>query len=998
MSTPVIESTSKVLLDAVASPILIFRDGHIVFANRAACAALGGDQPVVIGSPLERWIHPDDWTKLRAWDQPGEQTTAETLRFLRADQTVMTAEFTTNPMRFEGQSAWVGIVAKSPDETPADPAIRYRFDVMTQHMDEVVTEMDGATRLTYVSPSVSAILGYAPEEMIGHLSQEFIPAEARDETMQSMRALLREGSISQAQYPVLHKDGHWVWLETSGASIRGVDNEPLRIVTVSRDITARKQAEDILHRTRERFRTLAEHMNDFIVEISPEGRMLYISPSCKRILGYDADALMQNWSLETVHPDDLTRISQLMQAALLDHGDRYAEFRIRHQNGNFIWVEAAGSVIRQESGEIRSLMAVCRDVTTRKQAEEILQSSEQRYRMLAEQMNDIIVETDPHGKITYVTASCLPVIGYTQEELLNTVSFDWIHPDDRSRIMQVFNEALIDGQARVVPFRYQHKMGHYVWLEASGSIVEDTSNHHQRVQMVCRDVTARKLAEDALREAESLMRQVMELVPVDIYIYDVVEHCNIFHNRKTNLGYHLQDLADGSDLYYGNFVHPDDRPVFEEKSQRLAEARDGEIIDSEHRMWHAAGQWRWIAFHDMVFKRDADGKPTQFLGYYQDVTERREVEAALRLSEEKLRTIADNMHDMVSMVDANLIFTHASPAHQIILGYAPDDLIGHAVMDYVHPDDLELVVRSAQSAYQRRDSDMIEFRFRHADGYYIWLETTGRVITDAAGKVTGAVFTSRDISERRWMQRAMVEQERLVTALQKEQELGGLMQRMMTRLSHELRTPLAVISSSTDLLEYYGQRMNETQRGERLHQIRSQVRALTGMLDNMSLVVKGLTFSSDFSASPYDLERLCRQVIEDVPKLLKASQTIDLRLNGPTNHVPADEHLMRLTLTHLLSNALKYSAADSVVEIEVNATAEAIELKVIDHGVGILPDERERIFEPFFRGTNINEAPGLGIGLSIVEKAIVSHHGSIDLSSEPGRGTRVTVKLPLKVD
>jgi PAS domain S-box-containing protein len=878
VSTPVSESTSKLLLDAVACPLLVFRDGHITFANLAACSALRSDQPALVGSPLERWIHPDDWTKLRGWDQPGDQTTTQTLRFLRADQQVVTAECAASPTSFEGQPAWMGTFLP-----PAEPA-----------------------------------------------GQEDVKAA--------------------------------------------------------------------LHRIRERFNILAEHMNDFIVEISTEATLLYVSPSCKRVLDFEADELRQNWSLSLVHPDDLERINQAIQAALQGKIDPYIVFRAQHRNGDYVWLEASGSVVRHESGEVRSLIAVCRDVTRRKQIEDALLASEQRYRTLAEQMNDVILELMPDGKITYVSPSCLSVLGYAPEELLDHVSFDWIPPEDRDVVTRQFMESVVDRNPYVVSFRFQHKKGYVIWLEASCTVVENAADHSLRVQAICRDFTAHKLTEDALRQAESLMRQVMELVPVDIYIYDVAEQCNIFHNRKTNLGYHLEDIAQASDAYYGQFVHPDDRAIFDDKVRRLAQAKDGEIIDSEHRMWHADGEWRWIAFHDMVFKRDADGKPTQFLGYFQDVTERRNVEAALRLSEERLRTIADNMHDMVSMVDANLIFTHASPAHRIALGYEPSDLIGHSAIEYIHPDDLELVRRSAQTAFQKRDGDMIEYRFKHADGYYVWVETSGRVMTDSAGNVTGAVFTSRDISERRWMQRALVEQERLVTALQKEQELGELMQRMMSRLSHELRTPLAVISSSTDLLEYYGQRMNETQRVERLHQIRSQIRTLTGMLDNMSLVVKGLSFSSDFSASTYDLERLCRQIIDDVPKLLKAAQTIDLRLSGPLSQVPADEHLMRLILTHLLSNALKYSPPASRVEIDVNATTEAIELKVIDHGFGILPEDRDRVFEPFFRGTNINEAPGLGIGLSIVEKAVASHHGIIELTSEPGKGTQVMVKLPLKLD
>ncbi|MBL8157880.1 MAG: PAS domain S-box protein, partial [Anaerolineae bacterium] len=168
-------------------------------------------------------------------------------------------------------------------------------------------------------------------------------------------------------------------------------------------------------------------------------------------------------------------------------------------------------------------------------------------------------------------------------------------------------------------------------------------------------------------------------------------------------------------------------------------------------------------------------------------------------------------------------------------------------------------------------SDPAEFRYRHHDGYYVWLESIGTSILDDAKNFSGAVFTSRDISERRWMQRALVEQERMLAILQKEQELGSLKTRMMSRLSHELRTPLAVISTSSDLLEHYFHKMTDTQRQERLQQIRSQIKHFTSMLDNMSLVVKGINFNSEFASSPYDLEKLYQETIHEIRNTLKTT-------------------------------------------------------------------------------------------------------------------------------
>jgi len=306
-----------------------------------------------------------------------------------------------------------------------------------------------------------------------------------------------------------------------------------------------------------------------------------------------------------------------------------------------------------------------------------------------------------------------------------------------------------------------------------------------------------------------------------------------------------------------------------------------------------------------------------------------------------------------------------------------------------------MVQAKVQAAVEKQQPDSAEFRFRHNDGYYLWLETNGSLALGDDGEFSGAIFASRDVSERRWMQRAMLEQEKLLVMLQKEQELSSLKTRMMSRLSHELRTPLAVISTSADLLDLYGKRMTDEQRGARLQQIKTQVKHFTSMLDNISLVVKGISYSMDFAPSPYNLEVTATSTINDLKELLHATHEVKLHLSGDVSAVNSDEQLMRLILTHVLANALKYSPPTKPITVTAVLSPEAITLTVQDQGMGILPEDKDRIFEAFFRGMNIGEVPGLGIGLSIVKDAIDSMEGSIEVESQVGVGTTVTVRIPL---
>lgn len=417
-----------------------------------------------------------------------------------------------------------------------------------------------------------------------------------------------------------------------------------------------------------------------------------------------------------------------------------------------------------------------------------------------------------------------------------------------------------------------------------------------------------------------------------------------------------------------------------------------QYVYSEFRIRHRQGHYVWCEASGQIAAQP-DGSAAA-ISVVREIGRRRTATEALESSEARLRVITENMRDLLAQTDTMLCFVYINPAFAQVLGYESKDLLGRSVFELVHPDDLDHVQQRAIRAIERRESATIDFRYRHAEGYYIWLETIGNLIIDTAGNFQGAVFVARDITDRRRMQRAILEGEKLGAALQKEQELSALKSKMMMRISHEFRTPLSVILSSAELLQLYGERMNAEQRGERFDQIQLQIHHLTSILDDMALIVRGMLEPLQLRPIPLDLQELLSSVTRDMRISNTRQIEVALQSTGELRLVHADPKLLRLIVANLLSNAIKYSPDGGEVRLVVDVTPKTIMIQVHDTGIGIPYEEQKMIFEPFFRGSNIEERAGLGIGLRIVKDAVETHRGTLHVQSVPGKGTTFTVRLP----
>ncbi len=243
------------------------------------------------------------------------------------------------------------------------------------------------------------------------------------------------------------------------------------------------------------------------------------------------------------------------------------------------------------------------------------------------------------------------------------------------------------------------------------------------------------------------------------------------------------------------------------------------------------------------------------------------------------------------------------------------------------------------------------------------------------------------------LQRIKAEEE-IRAALGKEQELNELKSRFIAMVSHEYRTPLTAIVLATELLSEYDERLTKDNRNEQFTRIRQSVKVMNALLDDIIAYNKAELGKLEFFPQYVDIEKFCLSLANEVEMVGKNKSKIDLTVRNGNILANIDENLVRKILVNLLSNAMKYSPENTVIEFDVNVKKDEVEFVVKDNGYGMSEETRERLFEPFFRGENVGNISGTGLGLAVVKSSVDIHKGRIYFDSEPGKGTTFVVTIP----
>ncbi len=359
----------------------------------------------------------------------------------------------------------------------------------------VILSDDGTVR--YQSPSFETHLGYDRDETVGLNVFELVHQEDRARVQERfLLGLDKPGYIETVGLRFRRKDGQWRYLEATGTNLLH-DPAVRGIVVSSRDATERQQAERQLRRSEKHFRSLTENISDLIAIVSPDGTIIYQSPSYQRLLGYEEGELVGKLSFDYVHPDDVEHVAEMFLESLNKPGlVRTTEVRFKHRDGSWRYFEATGTNLLHDPA-VRGIVINSRDIAERKEAELRLRASEEHFRSLIENASDLIAVLEEDGTFKYQSPSFTSVMGYGPGELLGRNAFELVHPEDTSRVQQKFEEGnRAPGHVETVAFRMRHRDGSWRDLEVTGTNLLNDPAVRGAV-MNARDITERKREEEA---------------------------------------------------------------------------------------------------------------------------------------------------------------------------------------------------------------------------------------------------------------------------------------------------------------------------------------------------------------------------------------------------------------------------------------------------------------------------------------------------------------------
>ncbi|MFP4289496.1 MAG: PAS domain S-box protein [Bacteroidales bacterium] len=597
-------------------------------------------------------------------------------------------------------------------------------------------------RIIDINLSLAKLLGFQKSEAIGKHILEFF--HKKDHQL-VRKKLLKE--IANPYEATLLKKNYEELIAEIRAHNMEWEGDIVRVVTI-RDLTEIRKKDNHLRESRAKYKRIAENMTDVVWTADLHFNTTYVSPSVEKILGDTPEQQMKRDITEKYPEETIQYFQKLREEHLQLESDSSAaknrsvivETQHYKPDGSVIWISENISFIRDKEGSPIGFLGVLRDITQRKALEEKLIKSERKYRDLIENSYEIIYKLNQQGEITFLSPSWTRFLGHEVNEVEGKRIFDFLHPDDISNVLNIMGDAFKTGK-RVQNFHYRirHKNGHYCWHATSASPIRDDEGNIAEYLGVAQDVTEHVKTQHDLNMTQRLYRESIDNSSDLIFVKDETLTYLVV-NRA---------LAGFFGLEKEQIIGKTDRDLMGEEGCKACMASDEKARTSDKPVIVEEKIGDQV-FETIKFSIDMGNGKKGLVGFIRDITKQRDLSNQIRSKTQLLQNITDNMFDLVSMADAEGNFTFLSKSHKI-LGYPLDDLIGKNILHFVHPDDQQYMQGKIAEATQKQEEDKVEYRYMRADGSFLWLETMGKVLTDDKRQVSGLIFSSRDITERKKM-------------------------------------------------------------------------------------------------------------------------------------------------------------------------------------------------------------------------------------------------------
>ncbi len=876
-------------------------------------------------------------------------------------------------------------------------------------------------RFVEVNDYFLKIFDYRREDVIGKTTRDLNIYANPDQRASFIQLLKAQGFVRDFEVQIRIRNDEF---RTGLLSLEMIElqNEKYLITVVS-DITEYKKLQDQFKQSEDRYRNLFDWSPDGIIITRLDGSVFAHNRAVELASGYFGEDF-EKINVQEIYVDSMRR-NQILSVLKTNGRVRDFELALRRKDGsifftlmNVDWIELEGQ---------KMLFATLRDITELRKAQAVLQENEKRYHEFFTTSRDCVFITSDSGKWIDFNDAAVEMFGYGSREELFSVAVPTLYVNEEDRV--VFLRA-IDQQGSVQEnfSRLKRKDGRVIdALIISGVRINKDTSEKEYFGTI-RDVTERKRMEDDLRASEERYRLLAENASDVIWTMDLDGRFTYFSpSVQQQRGYTVEEAMA---LTMGQTLTPVSLfpalKIFNEAAVKAKAGQKQEPVHMELEHYRKDGSAIWCDLTCSLLC-DSSKNAIGFMGITRDITKRKQGEVALKESEQRYRLLADNISDVIFILDLNMHFTYFSPSIKQKFGFTPEEMLLKRVDEVLDPDSFQIVLSAIGEELGDEQSGnvdlqrtrVLEVREYCKDGSLIDVEIKASFLRDEENHPVGILGVIRDIAERKRSEKELRESYQnletkvklrtieLEAANQKLVETAEELKRSMkvkseflANISHELRTPLNSIIGFSEVLvdETFGP-LNLKQK-EYLNYVLISGKHLLSLINDVLEMAKMEAGKEKLVISVIFMKDLLEESVALIQEMaLKKKIITCLDLPQDIGCIDADERKIKEVVYNLFSNAIKFTPDGGRIKIGAVRMESEIEVTIQDSGIGISKENVPKIFEAFTRLDNpfTRLTEGTGLGLAYSRKLIELHRGKIWVESEGvGKGSTFKFTVPIK--
>ena len=866
--------------------------------------------------------------------------------------------------------------------------------ILNAALDAIVI-INHKSEIEFWNPNAEKIFGWTETEIKGKkISETIIPATFRTAHEKGMAHFHQtgEGPVLNKiiELTAINKNHEQFPIEISIIPVKQ-DNK-ISFCAFIRDISARKKAEKELKSSQELWQFALEGAGDGVTEYDFETNEIFLSHQYKKMMGYDENEFNNKADLwiKTLHPDDRHIVEDSDQLYLENKiSSHQLEYRIKDKQGNYRWILERGKVIQySQSGKPKRIIGTHTDITGRKLAEE----EYKRMSLVASANENGVLFTDPEGHIFWNNEGFSKMTGFSAEEIKGKTPLELCEGpltkgDERKSMLKSFFE----GRSFNVQIVFYRKDQSIFWGKVTGQAIMDEGNKVKIYFAIIEDITDKINVEQKLEDQRIFYEQILDNIPSDIAVFDS-EHRYLYVNPKGIKDPELRKWLIGKkDEDYLTFRNKplslltDRRNVFNSvlKSKKL------KSWEEELKLPNNTNQY---IMRNMFPVLDEKREIKLVIGYGIDITNIKNIQKEVELSEKKYRDVIDNSLAIITTHDMEGKLISVNPMVEKIYGYTDEETIGHNLLEFMPEDDRPLFDEFYLSAIKKEKRASGILRTVHKQGHIVYT-LYNNFLKEDEGAEPYVIGFAVDITDR------IKAEKELKIAKRITEDLAQTKQNFLANMSHEIRTPMNAIMGMANQLG-----KSKLDEGQRFY-----LNIINSATENLLVIINDILDLSKIEAGKLSLEIIGFEptvLIERVMQvMLHKAQEKGLQLTNSYSDsrlnpvLVGDPYRLNQVLLNLLSNAIKFTEKGSVdiscSVVEDTETTQKVQVRVNDTGIGMDESYVKNLFMKFTQEDEsvTRRFGGTGLGMSICKELVELMGGTIEASSKKGVGTTISFTI-----